>query len=292
MRQRPPSSITHGHGVTETHDSADQILLPHHADLLRELGAAPRDRVHDDRRRRARALPAACAATTSASSPGSTSTARRSRRPPRRTASTPQEWVDAIAPKFLDAWEMLDITNDDFIRTTEPRHERAPRRSSQTLYETRRHLQGPLRGLVLRPRRDLLDRGPARRRQTCPQCGRDVEFIREDNWFFKLSAFQDRLLALYEANPEFIQPETRRNEVAVASSKAVCKDLSISRAHVHVGHPAAVRRRARHVRVVRRAPQLHHGGRLRRPRAGRPSSSSAGPRRSTSSARTSSGSTA
>jgi len=71
---------------------------------------------------------------------------------------------------------------------------------------------------------------------TCPQCNRAVEFVREDNYFFKLSAYQDRLLAYYEANPQFIQPETRRNEV-LSFVNGGLRDLSISRANVKWGIP-------------------------------------------------------
>ena len=78
---------------------------------------------------------------------------------------TPQEWTDSIAPKFLETWRMLDISNDDFIRTTEPRHEAGAAAFLQRAQRQRRHLPGPLRGLVLRARRDVLDRGAARGRQ-------------------------------------------------------------------------------------------------------------------------------
>ena len=143
----------------------------------------------------------------------------------------PQTWVDGIAPKFLDTWRMLDISNDDFIRTTEPRHVRGTQAFLQLLYDKGHIYQGHYEGWYCVPdetfwSEDQLAEG------NCPQCGRAVEFIREDNWFFKLSAFQETLLELYRqreaAGKAFIRPESRRNEV-VSFVEGGLRDLSISR---------------------------------------------------------------
>ena len=245
------------------------VLLPHHAHLLRELGPAPRHRVHDHRRRRARALPAACAATTSASSPASTSTARRSSRPPRRTASTPQEWVDRMAPKFHRRRGRCSTSP---TTTSSARPSRATsaacRRSCRTLYDRGDIYKGHYEGWYCVPCETYYTEEQLAEDRTCPQCGREVEFVREDNYFFKLSAYQDELLAYYEANPDFIQPETRRNEV-LSFVKGGLRDLSISRANVKWGIPLPFDESHVDVRVVRRAHQLHHRDRLRRSRAGR-----------------------
>jgi methionyl-tRNA synthetase len=148
---------------------------------------------------------------------------------------TPQEWVDEIAPKFRETWAMLDISNDDFIRTSEPRHERGVQAFWQKLYDDGWLYQGHYEGWYCVPcetfyTEDQLVEGE------CPSCGRNVEFIREDNWFFKLSEFQDRLLAYYEEHPDFVQPETRRNEV-VSFVQSGLKDLSISRTTFSWGVP-------------------------------------------------------
>ncbi len=90
----------------------------------------------------------------------------------------------------------------------------------------------------------------------CPDCGRPTETITEENFFFKLSAFQDKLLELYESDPHFIQPETRRNEV-LAFVKAGLNDLSITRTNIKWGIPVAGRSAARFLRLVRRADRLH-----------------------------------
>ena len=172
----------------------------------------------------------------------------------------------ASPPKFHEAWEMLDISNDDFIRTTEPRHEAGrPGASARRSTSAATSTQGTTRAGTACPSETYCTEEQLAEDHTCPQCGRDVEFVREDNYFFKLSAYQDRLLALYEANPHFIQPETRRNEVAVLREGRPARPLDLARER-EVGHPAAVRRGPHHLRVVRRAHQLHHRRRLRRPR--------------------------
>jgi methionyl-tRNA synthetase len=147
----------------------------------------------------------------------------------------PQEWVDTIAPKFLETWRLLDISNDDFVRTTEPRHERGAQQFLQTLHDRGWLYKGHYEGWYCVPEEtffaeDQLSEGK------CPDCGREVQFIREDNWFFKLSAFQHQLLAYYDEHPEFVQPETRRNEV-VSFVRGGLKDLSISRTTFTWGIP-------------------------------------------------------
>ncbi|MDO9556660.1 MAG: methionine--tRNA ligase [Coriobacteriia bacterium] len=147
----------------------------------------------------------------------------------------PQSWVDTIAPKFEAAWEMLDISYDDFIRTTEDRHKRGVQAFWVSLHERGYLYQGHYDGWYCVPdetfwTEEQLEEGK------CPQCGRDVEFIREDNWFFKLSEFQQPLLDFFEANPDFIQPETRRNEV-LSFVRQGLRDLSISRTNFTWGVP-------------------------------------------------------
>jgi len=153
--------------------------------------------------------------------------------------ATPQEWVDTIAPKFRAVWELLNISNDDFIRTTEPRHERAAQVLMQKLKDEGFIYEGRYEGWYCVPdetfftAEQLVD-------NKCPDCGRDVEFVEENNWFFRLSAFQDRLLAHYtacdEAGAPFIQPESRRNEV-LSFVHSGLRDLSVSRTTFTWGIP-------------------------------------------------------
>ena len=94
----------------------------------------------------------------------------------------------------------------------------------------------------------------------CPDCGRPTETVTEENFFFKLSAFQDRLLELYESQPDFIQPETRRNEVISFVRQGL--DRSFDHAHQYqVGHSGGRRSAARVLCLVRRADRLHERGR-------------------------------
>ncbi|MGB4593619.1 MAG: methionine--tRNA ligase [Coriobacteriia bacterium] len=151
----------------------------------------------------------------------------------------PQDWVDSIAPKFTHAWEMLGISNDDFIRTTEQRHKRGVQAFWQELYDRGEIYQGHYEGWYCVPdetfwtEEDLVE-------GMCPQCGREVQYVREDNWFFRLSEYQDRLLEFYDAREAagvpFVQPETRRNEV-ISFVKGGLKDLSISRTTFTWGVP-------------------------------------------------------
>lgn len=148
---------------------------------------------------------------------------------------TPQDWADAIAPKFKAVWEALNVTNDDFIRTTEERHMRGVQAFWADLYEAGWLYKGGYEGWYCIPD-ETFHTEEALVDGKCPDCGRDVEYVREENWFFKLSEFGDRLLAYYEEHPGFIAPETRRNEI-VSFVKGGLKDLSISRTTFTWGVP-------------------------------------------------------
>jgi len=149
---------------------------------------------------------------------------------------TPQEWADRMAALFLETWRMLDISYDDFVRTTEPRHERGVQEFLRVLWDRGDIYKGLYEGWYCVPCETYHIEEQLGEGHSCPSCGREVEFVREDNYFFKLSAYQDELLAYYEANPGFIQPETRRNEV-LSFVKGGLRDLSISRANVRWGIP-------------------------------------------------------
>lgn len=148
---------------------------------------------------------------------------------------TPQEWCDSQMSQFTDLWRDLDISNDDFIRTTEPRHIQGVKKFLQKLYDNGYLYKDSYEGLYCTPcetffaEDDLVD-------GKCPDCGRAVESIKEDNWFFKLSAFGDNLIEFYESHPDFIRPEIRRNEV-MSFVKSGLRDLSISRSTFDWGVP-------------------------------------------------------
>ena len=148
--------------------------------------------------------------------------------------STP-EFAARIAQKFLDILPVLDISNDDFIRTTEPRHRAASQALWRRVREKGHIYKGKYEGWyctideVFVPDTQLKD-------GRCPICGNAVERIAEESYFFRLSAFQDRLLDHYERHPDFVTPEARRNEV-LSFLRAGLEDLSISRTSFTWGIP-------------------------------------------------------
>ena len=148
----------------------------------------------------------------------------------------PQQWADTMAARYRETWKLLDITNDDFIRTTEPRHEAGVAAFLQVLHDRGDIYKGTYEGLYCVPCETFYTVEQVAEGDTCPSCGRKVETVHEESWFFKLASYQDELLAYYEANPGFIGPETRRNEV-LSFVKSGLRDLSISRSNVKWGIP-------------------------------------------------------
>src|SRR5688500_1051077 len=148
---------------------------------------------------------------------------------------TPREWADRTVERFQDAWRLLGISHDDFIRTTEERHYTSVQRLLQTVYDNGDIELGAYEGLYCVSceayyTEDDLDGG------NCPIHGRPVELLKEENYFFKLSRYQDRLLEWYEANPEFVQPEGKRNE-AIGFIRQGLQDFSVSRTSLRWGVP-------------------------------------------------------
>ena len=150
---------------------------------------------------------------------------------------TPQEWCDSLVPAFKELLPLLDVTNDDFIRTTEPRHAEAVRRLMSTIKDNGYIYKGSYDGWYCVPEETYFTDTQVRHadegrgtegEHLCPDCGRPLQRVQEESWFFKLSAFRDRLLELYRDNPHFVEPEIRRNEV-VSFVEGGLKDLSISR---------------------------------------------------------------
>ena len=141
---------------------------------------------------------------------------------------TPLEWADRTSERFRDAWTLLDISNDDFIRTSEPRHHESVQQILQRVYDNGHIELGTYEGLYCVACEayytvdDLIDG------ERCPIHDRPVEQVKEDNYFFKLSSFQQQLLDWYAANPGFVRPATKRNE-ALGFIKGGLDDFSISR---------------------------------------------------------------
>ncbi len=154
---------------------------------------------------------------------------------------TPEEWVDGIAREFLDAWDVLGIGHDDFIRTTEERHHRAVREMIRRIDAAGDLYRGTYEGWycvrceVYKAEDDLEEDGDGELR--CPlHPSRELEWMEEENWFFRLSAYQEPLLELLDERPEFVLPEIRRNEVRNVIEGGL-NDISVSRSRLPWGVP-------------------------------------------------------
>lgn len=146
----------------------------------------------------------------------------------------PQAFVDAISAVYQHLWKTLGLDFDRFVRTTEAHHAAAVKKIFQAAKKNRAIFKGTYKGLYcVHDELYVTDPTPE---GNCPACGRPPEPVEEENYFFKLSAFQDKLLAHYEKHPEFIQPESRRNEV-ISFVRSGLRDLSISRTKLRWGIP-------------------------------------------------------
>jgi methionyl-tRNA synthetase len=153
-----------------------------------------------------------------------------------RQARDPQEWVDEVAEKFERTWKLLEISHDDFIRTTEPRHEHAVDaliekiQAAGDIYTDRYEGFYCSRCEAFRKEAELVD-------GRCPlHPNRDIVWTEEENYFFRLSDYRDRLLTHIESHPEFIQPPSRRNEI-LRLLEGGLEDISASRSRVPWGVP-------------------------------------------------------
>ena len=145
----------------------------------------------------------------------------------------PQAFTDQISAQFRGLWDRMHLSYDDYIRTTEPRHKRGTQQLFKLLQERGFIYKGTYTGQYCVWDELYVDAPPG---SPCPDCGRITETVSEENYFFKLSAFERRLLEYYEEHPGFIQPETRRNEV-LAFVRGGLKDLSVSRTSFKWGIP-------------------------------------------------------
>jgi len=140
---------------------------------------------------------------------------------------TPQQQADKTVVRFQAMWKKLNITNDDFIRTTEPRHARIVQKALQRLFDQGEIYRAEYDGWYCTPcerfytKKDLEE-------AKCAECGRPLEQIKEANYFFKMSAYQDWLIKYIQDHPKFIQPDCRRNET-LGFLKKPLNDLCISR---------------------------------------------------------------
>src|SRR5579863_1954643 len=151
-----------------------------------------------------------------------------------RAGKSPKEFCDVIAAEFRKQWQLLGLGIDYFQRTTDPKHARVVNDLFKRCRENGYIYKGSYTGQYCIF--DNLYVNEAKPGDPCPDCGRPTETVTEENFFFKLTAFTERLLALYESQPDFIGPDTRRNEV-MSFVRQGLTDLSITRTNIKWGIP-------------------------------------------------------
>ena len=151
----------------------------------------------------------------------------------RQAGQTPQEFATTVSSQFRTLWERMGLTYDDYIRTTEDRHRKGVQKLWTAIKERGFIYKGSYTGQYCVSDELYVD-APAG--SPCPDCGRITETVSEENYFFKLSTFEHKLLEFYEQNPGFIRPEASRKEV-LSFVRGGLKDLSISRTSFDWGIP-------------------------------------------------------
>lgn len=139
-----------------------------------------------------------------------------------------QELVDKMSPRFKNMWEVLNISYDDFIRTTQQRHKDSVKKIVKKVYDNGDIYKGEYEGLYCVSCETFVPKNQAIDEKYCPDCKKELTTVKESSYFFKLSKYQDRLIKYIEENPDFIKPSYRKNEV-ISFIKQGLQDLSISR---------------------------------------------------------------
>ncbi len=148
---------------------------------------------------------------------------------------SPKALADRVVTRFQKLWEVLNISHDDFIRTTDARHQEAVQTLWRTVAEKGDIYLGEYEDWYCTPCETFLT-ALQLQEGTCPDCGREPEQLKEQSYFFRMSRYEQRLLDHLQAHPEFIQPESRRNEI-IQFVRGGLKDLSISRTTFSWGIP-------------------------------------------------------
>ncbi len=152
---------------------------------------------------------------------------------------TPIEYTDKIVAGFQNLWKRLSISNDDFIRTTQKRHERVVQEVFRRIYAKGDIYKGEYKGLYCTPCESYWTEHQLDENGCCPDCHRPVQEVAEEAYFFKMSKYQDRVLQYIEDHPDFIQPVSRRNEM-INFIKQGLDDLCISRTSFNWGIPVPI----------------------------------------------------
>lgn len=151
---------------------------------------------------------------------------------------TPKKYVDKIVDGTKELWKKMNIDYDIFIRTTDEAHIKAVQKIFKKLYDQGDIYKGNYEGLYCTPCETFFTENQAKDKK-CPDCGRNVEFLKEEAYFFKLSNYQDRLIEHIENNPNFIMPKSRQNEMLNNFLKVGLEDLCVSRTSFKWGVPVS-----------------------------------------------------
>jgi methionyl-tRNA synthetase len=149
---------------------------------------------------------------------------------------TPKQFVDDVAGQIKDIWDLMNTSYDKFIRTTDPDHELQVQKIFKKLYDKGDIYKSEYEGLYCTPCESFFTESQLVDGK-CPDCGRPVEKAKEEAYFFKMSKYQDKLLKHIEQHPEFIQPESRKNEMVNNFLKPGLQDLCVSRTSFKWGIP-------------------------------------------------------
>lgn len=161
---------------------------------------------------------------------------------------TPQEFVDGIVEGFYKLWDLLHISNDDFIRTTQERHWSVVQDIFSKMLEQGDIYLGKYEGWYCKDCEAFWTDTQVGENHICPDCGREVQKAQEEAYFFKTSKYVDRLLKFYDDNPQFLTPESRKNEMINTFIKPGLGDLCVSRTSFSWGIP--VKENPKHVVYV------------------------------------------
>ena len=153
-----------------------------------------------------------------------------------KVGKTPQEFVDSFIEAYQETWNTYHIDYQQFIRTTDPHHIKGVQALITKLMDQGDIYKGSYDGWYCTPCETYVTGGDAKKVPDCPSCGRETVAVSEETYFFKLSAYQDKLLDWYKGHPDFIMPKERANEV-ISFVKSGLKDLSISRTTISWGVP-------------------------------------------------------
>ena len=149
---------------------------------------------------------------------------------------TPKEYVDNIASQIKDIWDIMNTSYDRFVRTTDPKHEREVEKIFKKMYDKGDIYLGKYEGLYCTPCESFFTESQLVDGK-CPDCGREVHKASEEAYFFKLSKYQDRLIEYYNTHPDFIKPDSRKNEMINNFIKPGLQDLCVSRTSFTWGIP-------------------------------------------------------